>query len=170
MLCALVPIIVIEALLIRRWLPLSHRDAMGGIAVANVMSTCVGVPLTWLLVALLFEGAIGPGMEAVGLQISWPPTGSPLAQMASVLRHVAWGPSYGPYPAWFLPTAATLLLVPCFFASVWLERWACLRLWKNHDPSMIRKGVFRVNLASYAFLLVMAGAWSVNALNVHRGK
>jgi hypothetical protein len=42
--CALIPIIIVEGLLIRRWLTLPYRDAFRGVTVANLASTIVGVP------------------------------------------------------------------------------------------------------------------------------
>ena len=39
MVSALVPVILVEAMLIRRWVSLSTRDAFIGIAKANVFST-----------------------------------------------------------------------------------------------------------------------------------
>src|SRR5271170_4078830 len=65
MLCALIPVIVVEALLIRRWVPLSHKDAFAGIAKANILSTLVGVPLAWLaMLAVEFAVMLPVGLAA----------------------------------------------------------------------------------------------------------
>lgn len=45
MVCALVPVIILEALLIRRWVKLSYREAFKGMIHANLASTFVGVLL-----------------------------------------------------------------------------------------------------------------------------
>src|SRR5438094_902125 len=47
MICALLPVIVIEALVVRKRLALSYRRAFAGAAQANVVSTLAGVPLAW---------------------------------------------------------------------------------------------------------------------------
>ena len=65
MVSALVPVILVEAMLIRRWVSLSTRDAFIGIAKANVFSTLVGVPLAWLaMFALEFVVMLPAGLAA----------------------------------------------------------------------------------------------------------
>ncbi|HEY2344210.1 MAG TPA: hypothetical protein VGH90_14295, partial [Chthoniobacteraceae bacterium] len=53
MIAALVPVIIVESLLIRRWIPLSYREAFEGCSAANALSTFVGVPLAWLAMFLV---------------------------------------------------------------------------------------------------------------------
>ena len=53
MICALVPVIAIEAIVIHRNLSLPYRRAFVGSAKANVISTLVGVPLAWVLMLAL---------------------------------------------------------------------------------------------------------------------
>jgi len=62
---------------------------------------------------------------------------------------------------WIIYAAATLLLVPCFFASVWIERMCCVKMWPEVDHSMVRKGVFRANVASYLVLFVIGIGWTL---------
>jgi hypothetical protein len=57
MLFALVPVILVEVFTIRRWLPLSTREAFKGITLGNLLSTLVGIPLAWLLMFGLALGA-----------------------------------------------------------------------------------------------------------------
>jgi hypothetical protein len=47
MFCALVPVIVIETEVARRYLALPYPKAVAGAAKANILSTLVGVPLAW---------------------------------------------------------------------------------------------------------------------------
>ena len=44
---ALVPIIVVELLVFRRVLHLGYKPALLGSALANILSTVVGVPISW---------------------------------------------------------------------------------------------------------------------------
>src|SRR6266536_1309802 len=53
MICALLPVIAIEALVVRKRLALSYGRAFAGAAQANVVSTLAGVPLAWGLMLLL---------------------------------------------------------------------------------------------------------------------
>ena len=132
---------------------------------ANAFSTLVGVPVAWLLVTII-DHLVDYCLGDVRLYVHWPPQGSVLERLWSVLVYVSWVPSYDE-PPWFIPTAAALLLVPCFYASILLERWICLIIWKNHDRTMIRRGVFRANLASYAFLFVAACGWLLFEIHSH---
>ena len=157
MLCALVPVIVLETLFIRRWLTLSLREAFVGVGKANVLSTLVGVPMAWLLM-LALEFAV---MLPVGLAADkwkWELDG-PVWQVLGFLFSVAWlGPAEG-YLHWMVPVAVALLLVPCFYLSVVLERRSCMRTWTASDPARVRRGVFAANLASYVLLFLLACGW-----------
>jgi hypothetical protein len=158
MLCALVPVIVLEALFIRRWLTLSLRDAFVGIGKANVLSTLGGVPLAWLaMLALEFAVMLPFGLAAE--KWKWELDG-PVWQVLGFLFSVAWlGPAEG-YLHWMVPAAVALLLVPCFYLSVLLERRSCTRTWTAADPARVRRGIFAANLASYALLFVLACGWA----------
>lgn len=157
MVCALVPVIILEALMIRRWVSLSFRDAFIGIGKANVFSTLVGVPLAWLaMFALEFAVMLPFGLAAD--KWKWEIDG-PVWQVLGFLFSVAWlGPAEGSLH-WMVPAAVALLLVPCFYLSVVLERRSCTRTWTAADPTHVRRGVFAANVASYALLFVLACGW-----------
>lgn len=157
MFSALVPVIILEALLIRRWVPLSTREAFIGVGKANVFSTLVGVPLAWLMMLLLEFAVLLPVAFAADkwkIEIN-----SPVLEVLGFLISVAWLVPAEEYLHWMVPVAVGLLLVPCFYVSVFLERRSCLRTWTSADPVRIRQGVFKANLASYALLFVLACGW-----------
>jgi hypothetical protein len=157
MLCALVPVIILEGLLIRRWVPLALRDAFLGVGKANVFSTLVGVPLAWLaMLALEFAVMLPVGLAAE--KWKWELDG-PVWLVLGFLFSVAWLAPAEDHLHWMVPGAVVLLLVPCFFLSVALERRTCMRTWAAADPGRVRRGVFAVNLASYALLFVLACGW-----------
>jgi hypothetical protein len=162
MLYALVPVIILEALLIRRWLTLSLRDAFVGVTKANIFSTLIGVPLAWLaMLALEFSVMLPLGLAAD--KWGWKFDG-PAWQVLGFLLSVAW---LGPAPAylhWLVPAAVAILLVPCFFLSVVLERRSCTRTWSTVDPARVRRSVFAANLASYGLLFVLACGWMTYGL------
>ena len=45
----LIPIVVIEGFLCKKWLAITTRDAMKSNAVSNLASTVIGIPLAWAL-------------------------------------------------------------------------------------------------------------------------
>ena len=157
MLCALVPVIVVEALLIRRWVSLSYREAFAGISKANLLSTAVGVPLSWgIMLAIEFAVMLPTAIAAD--RWHWK-LDAPVFQVFGFLLSIAWLGPMERHLQWLIPTAAALLLIPCFYVSVWLERRACLRSWPSADPAVVRRGVYLTNLASYALLFAMACGW-----------
>ncbi len=157
MLCALLPVILLEALLMRRWLALSFRDVFVGVGKANVLSTLVGVPLAWLAMFALQLAVMLPfGLAAETSK--WQPEG-PVWEVLGFLFSVAWLLPAEGYLHWMVPAAVALLLVPCFYLSVLLERSSCLRSWPAAQPARVRRGVLAANLASYALLFVLASGW-----------
>jgi hypothetical protein len=157
MLMAMVPVIILEALLIRRWVSLSYRDAFKGTTAANVVSTLAGVPLSWLMM-LAVEYAVGLPMDIAADKLHLNVDG-PVFRVVSMLVSVAWIGGEDASMKWIIPACIAILLVPCFFLSVWIESKVCLGIWKNLDRETVRRGVFRSNLASYTALLVLTCSW-----------
>lgn len=157
MLCALIPVIVIESLLIRRWVPLSYREAFTGCSVANAFSTLVGVPLAWIVMfALEFIVMMPVGLAAD--RWHWK-LDSPIFHVLGFLFSIAWLVPVERHLHWMIPLAVALLLIPCFYASVWLESFTCRRMWPSRDVLAVSRGVFRANLASYGLLFLLACGW-----------
>ncbi len=164
MLVALLPIIAIEALVLKSRLKLSLQVTAKAAALANVVSTVAGIPVTWLILAVL-EFLFTRGGTAFGLA-------TPLRRFLSVTIQAPWLVPYGPSEMrWMVPTAALALIPPFFLASWLLEtlivsaslRKRNLDLWKPHDPRarsrVLRSSVFRANIASYAMLAIAILVW-----------
>lgn len=161
MLFALVPVIVLEGLLVRRWVSLNYRDAFVGTSVANVVTTVLGVPLAWATMLAMEIGIMGP-LSAVADKWHWRLEG-PVFEVIGFVLSVAWLPpfqDYASYFDWVVPLCVAILLVPSFFISVWLERLVCLRMWAKCDKAAVRRGVYRANLASYLMLFILACGWA----------
>src|SRR4051812_1900607 len=115
----LLPVIVIEALTIRRALVLPSGRAFAAAAKANFISTLVGIPLAWLITLLVGGMTLVPVSFAAD-KWHWN-MASPLFQVFSFVLGAAWiFPADG--RAWLIPLAAGLLLIPSYFVSVWIER------------------------------------------------
>jgi hypothetical protein len=153
---ALVPVIILEALVIRRWLRLPLRSVMLGVAKANVFSTLVGIPLAWLVMFVFEIVTIFP-FALAATKWKWE-FDSPVCVVFRGIVAAAWVLPEDAYLHWMVPVAVTVLLIPCFFLSVFLERRSCLRTWRAMDPGSVRRGVLVANLASYSLLFVLACA------------
>jgi hypothetical protein len=165
MIAALIPVILIEVLVIRRWLPLSPGRAFAGVGKANLYSTAAGVPMAWGIMFLI-ELAIGLPLGFAGMAFHWNLDSSVL-QAFMVVAGAAWqGPVRG-LLYWIIPLSVTVLLVPSFFVSVRLERRSCLKAWPAADPVALHRAVYAANLWSYGFMLVMACGWICYQLYTH---
>ncbi len=149
---ALGPVVLVESALIKRPLGLSLSSALKGAAVANLWTTLLGVPLAWFVMLLI--GIASTGGYALGLN-------SPAKALAAVTLQAAWLIPYEEHLFWMIPAAATVLLIPCFVVSVFLERWVLVRRWKGTDPGLVRSAVLRANIWSYLLLLVAGSIWLI---------
>ena len=160
MVYALIPVIAIEFLVVRRRVPLSQRQNLSGIAFANIVSTIIGVPLAYLATTIV--------------QLAVPAIASPVVSWASPrwgLKHLS-PPVYTlltllgnfanyPYPSenvlrWYVAAAVGLLMIPTYFVSVWLEDQVCRMVWKDKvQPAETLRAVTIANRASYGFLFLL---------------
>ncbi|MDD6173495.1 MAG: hypothetical protein PUB86_04325 [Elusimicrobia bacterium] len=115
---------------------------MGG----NLISTLLGVPLTWLA-AVAVQMALGGG-RAYGLN------GLGHKLYAAVVQ-ASWLIPYEEAFFWLVPSAFTVLML-YFFLSSWLIEYGFMYLLfhKSDDKALICKNVFKANVVSYIFLYV----------------
>lgn len=149
---ALIPVIFLEMRVIGKRLGLTPRRAFKVAAWANLLTTFVGVPLTWVILTVL-EGATGGG-RAYGID-------TPAKKLLAVTWQAPW---LIPYEAnhnlyWMVPAAMMWLLVPTFFMSWWLEYLAAARMLRDADRARLKSAMFKANLLSYAFLELCALGW-----------
>lgn len=147
MLVALLPIIAIEAIVLRVRLAVPLLRSLKGASLANALSTLAGIPLTWL--ALVFiEMAVGG--EAWGLE-------TPLRRILAVTVQA---PVLLPYEGdldWMVPAASLFLLLPCLVVSILIESRTLSRLWPEVSRERIWRAASVANFVSYALLSIVAG-------------
>lgn len=157
MLLLLLPVIAVEAFVVRRELGLSQSEARKGVTRANVISTLVGIPLAWAVMLAVQLGAgyfldsrrATPSVKAFDDLLMR----SPIAQVASVpLLQVAW---VGGEEWCIVLVAAAVLLIPSFFLSLWIEGKVCRRVWQTYSGRDVSRAVLRANAASYALLFAV---------------
>lgn len=152
---AFIPVVIIEAWIARRIIGLTWKPAVIRSSIANATSTLIGIPLTWgalLVVELVLSG----GGRAFGIDTI------PQKLFAAIVQ-APWLIPYEEDLNWLVPTAAIVLLVPFFFASVFIERWAFDRK-KQLEKSLVQLWSWKANLATYGiilFLLLCTLAYSI---------
>jgi hypothetical protein len=144
MIVALAPIIAIETVVIRQKLGLSVSRSLEGSVLANIVSTFVGIPLTW--VALLAIQMATGGGRGWGLE-------TPLQKLAAVTVQA---PLLMPYERalyWMMPVASLVLLLPSLAVSVIIEAWILAKLFPNAPRKSVWGTMWVANLLSYALLV-----------------
>ena len=139
----LVPVVAIEAAVLRKRLGFDHLESFGGAMRANLVSTFAGFPLAWIVLVFVqcfFEGHMrslsSPTQfdELLNLQVAW------------VNPEIA---------SWMVPAASMVLLVLCFPVSLLIEGWQLRWHWPEQSPSRVWRATLLANLASYAMLLAL---------------
>jgi hypothetical protein len=165
MICALIPVIVIEALVIRKQLVLSYGRAFAGAAKANLVSTIVGVPLAWAIMLAVEFATLYPAILAAE-KWHWRLDESPVFYIFYVLG-MAWTGPAG-HSAWPIALAAALLLIPTFFVSIRIERRLYRRFYTEQDTISVDHACWSANLYSYALLFLPACGWIAWELHKRR--
>jgi len=150
MVIAFVPVVLVEALVVRRILHTRLGPAVCDTALANLVTTLLGVPLAWGL--MLGLELVTTGGTAWGLA-------TPATRLAAVTLQAAWLIPYEQHLHWMVPAASVVLLIPSFFISIWLERWVLRRRWSERDRPTVNRTVWIANLVSYALLFVAGSIW-----------
>lgn len=155
----LLPVILVEAAWMQKRLGLAFGQAFSGALWANLASTLLGIPLSWvamLAVALLTTGGTAHGMETVGQRV------------IAVGLQAAWLVPYEEALYWMVPAAMTVLLLPAFLVSVLIERFVYIRKWRQLDRALVAAATWQANALSYVILLVVCLAWLVGSVLNHR--
>ena len=149
MVVALIPIILIEAVIVWKRQSISFTRSLGGSAAANAVSTLAGVPLSWGLMFLVMMA--GYLVDNV-LSLKWD---SPAVMVAYVVFNAAWLAPYEEYLNWMVPMALVILMIPSYFLSVWIEYLVFNRLWKDIDRKSVWNTMRIANGVTYGILILI---------------
>jgi len=143
MIVALIPIILIEAALSFRHIDLPFRRLVKTTAIANLVSTFIGLPLAWIILVVLQMGT--GGGEAHGLD-------TPLQRFLAVTWQAPWLIPYDAHLDWMIPIAMLVLLVPFYFVSWWIEYLVAAKMLVDVDRQLIKRAMRNANFISYVGL------------------
>jgi len=161
----LLAIVPVEGYFARWILSLDWRSALGLSLRANLVSTLVGIPLTWF-VLLLVE--FGTGYAVYLLKVDEASVPSAVQRAVAITVLAPWlGPGDG-LSAWIVPAAAAYLCIPFFFASVLIENRVALRRLGPLETPRVRKWSWYANGFSYSIIFACLVAWAIgSALSKH---
>jgi hypothetical protein len=166
MVMLLIPIILVEGFLCKKWLGLTTWEAMKSNAVSNLVSTIIGVPIAWAIM-LGVEFLAGRSTVIENLH-------SPLAEVIFFFLNSAWiGPPVDK-DVWIVPAAILVLLVPFFFASYGSE-YLVMRFMvgmpdggpPNVAYPRVRIAVRNANLVTYGAMFVASAVWMLVSFRQH---
>lgn len=150
-LISLIPIIAIETLYISKGLELPLGQSLKTVSISNVVSTIIGIPLTWFLLVLVQMITGGGGAYGVD---------SVMGKVLAVTWQAPWLIPYREDLNWMIPIAGLVLLIPFFFASWWSEYFVSKIINKTLCSLSIRNKVRNANLITYSLLAVWPiGFW-----------
>ncbi|HXG58787.1 MAG TPA: hypothetical protein VNL91_07170 [Thermoanaerobaculia bacterium] len=149
MVSALVPVIAIEALILTRRLRSPFWATTACASLSNLLSTLIGIPLTWSLLAgiqLLTGG--GRAYDALNTL---------RGRLLAVTWQAPWLIPYESELHWMIPFAILVLLVPFFFASYAIESAVHTRFLVSQTSATVGQATFLANLVSYLGLGAYTG-------------
>ena len=148
MLLAMLPTILIETLVLRRLISVSWKQTMSGVAVGNVVSAIVGVPVSWAVML-----AVGIVVFLVAGSPVYINSDSPVEGVAIVVASAAaLGPSLVQL-YWPIPMALAVQLIPCYFISVWIAYLVIGRMWKTIDRGDLWTGIRLAKGVTYGIMI-----------------
>lgn len=157
MIVALVPIIIVEAFIVGRLLGESAISRAKSVAISNLVSTIVGLPLTWA--ALVGLQLISGGGSSYGLE-------TPMQKLLAVTWQAPWLIPYENDLPWMVPAASLALLIPYFFTSYFVEAPIVTHFEHAYSRVQIRTAVFRANLISYLILAALTLVWMFRSIQL----
>ena len=160
MLVLLIPVIVVEGFLCKKWLGLTTWRAMEANAWSNLASMIFGIPVAWAIMFGVELASFGIIERSNVIRDGH----SPLAQVIGLLLGSAWiMPSR--HNLWLVPAATLILLVPFFFASYAIEYRVIKSVVGMPEGSpnlaypLVRIAVRNANLVTYGVMFVATSVW-----------
>jgi hypothetical protein len=158
MVIALIPIILIESFILARKIRASVKSVLWATSAANIISTFIGIPITWALLVLI--QILTGGGRAYQIHTL-------LGRFLSVTWQGPWLIPWESELYWMVPAASLFLLIPFFFASYAVEYVITNKMIKQIPRNDVRKGVYIANIASYALLAICALVWLLISLQLN---
>ena len=143
---ALVPVILVEAFVLARRLRAGWWSCTNSSAIANLVSSFLGIPCAWILLAV--AQILSGGDQAYGLDSRW-------HRFLAVSWQAPWLIPYENDLWWMVPSAMLVLLVPFFVVSVVTEYHVIRRMLPAPSARDLRAGVVQANAWSYAGLAIV---------------
>jgi len=154
----LLPVVLIETMVFRKIFNLTYKKSVWTVAISNLVSTLIGIPIAWI-VLVLFE-ILTMGSRAYGID-------SIFKKFLAVTWQAPWLIPYEKELYWMIPSASLVLLIPFFFASWKVEFWVMEKYFPEIKVSELKSAEWKMNLFSYLFLAVCNVIWVIYSIFNH---
>ena len=160
MLFALIPIIFIEAGILKKILGTTFKKSITSSSVANIVTTIIGFPLSWGLLLGLellnigIRGSCGLGFSNIGTSI------------ITAIVESAWICPWENYLYWLVPVAFIINLIVAFFVSVLFEYLILKKMFKEIGKRNVKRSVWIANLVSYSFLVIFGLIYLLSLIHI----
>jgi len=175
MVTLLIPVIIFEACLLSKFLLVNTKESLILSGKANLISTLIGFPLSWLL-SLLVELAFSVFPYLIykfNLEVVFESVYRNHELLFDILGLFVMAPWLAPIENklyWMIPAAGFIGLIPAYFVTVLFE-YKFLKSRIKCEAITIKSAIIKVNAYSYMFLaLVWAGQMLYNVLTFKQGK
>jgi hypothetical protein len=160
LLLLLIPVIVAEGVLCKKWLGLSTWEAMKSNALSNLASTIVGVPLAWAIMFGVELAAFGIVDRSDAIR-NWH---RPIAKVIWFFLASAWiGPPRAANVS-LIPSAILALLIAFFLVSYLIEYFVVrFMVGASEGDLKVRVAVRNANLVTYGVMFFATTTWLVFA-------
>lgn len=162
MIIALIPIIALESYCLRTMLKLPFAKSLKLMTIANLESTIIGVPLTWVALLLIEFVVIFTGGYIFKSVTELPEA---LSYIFIITLGAPWIAPFSESQAyWLIPAASFFLLIPFYFVT-WYVEYRCLKKRiKKSKPPTLKRVVRNINLISYGLLGVIVLVWLLSSI------
>lgn len=169
-----IPIVIVESYMLNKITELGFRATFNLVAKSNLLSTIIGIPIAWFA-CFAIEMALMLFFVKIAGTESYPPDfikalPQSLHDVLAVLLTFPWMGPWREGGHWIIPFATMLMLVPCFYASFWSERWYLNCKLPNLNKNVISSGVWQANIVSYILLFSACTIWLLINVFTHTSK
>jgi len=143
MVVALIPVILIESVVIQKYLKIRFGYILKITILQNVVSTIFGIPIVWFIlvvIQIITGGGSAYGLDTLG------------KQFLAVTWQAPWLIPYEEDFGWMIPAATLTLLVPFFFASWKIEYYVAQLVYKEIGSKTLNHATRNANFISYCAL------------------
>ena len=174
MVLLLVPVILLEAGLLSRFCKVNIKESLILMTKANLLSTLVGFPLSWIL--HLLAGMAFSIFPYMAYKFNFTFISESIYQNNQLLFDIL-GLLVAPWLApvenklyWMIPAAGFIGLIPAYFVTVFFE-YKFFKRKCSFESGMVKKTIVKINLYSYLFLaLIWTGQIFYNMQLMRQGK